>query len=438
MADMFLPVGTPVLNQDGTMNDAWWRYFQGLENITTGTALTRINDTNVTLTLGGDPNAALVNAASITVGWAGTLGLSRGGTAADLSATGGANQVLQQSTLGGAITVGTLAGSAISGAALTKTDDTNVTLALGGTPATALLKATSLTLGWTGQLGLARGGTHADLSATGGTGRVLKQTSVGADVTVATVAASEISSGAALTKTDDTNVTLTLGGAPTTALLSASSLTLGWTGTLAVARGGIGVGTLAAHGVLIGNGTSAVSVTGTGTSGQALISNGSSADPTFQTFTSGAITLLHYGSGSTTSAGASNVDTIALSGLTAKDTLYVTFQTDAVSQPSGVFVLQSSTDSTNVTSIIGNLTAGQWSMGTATIRPDVAGGTTVYDATVNYIAGASGGSTATNVFTSTTLATAFTSSWTLALRNGGVTAGGTAHWQWSVYKMAGQ
>ena len=41
---------------------------------------------------------------------------------------------------------------------------------------------------------------------------------------------------AALTKTDDTNVTLTLGGAPTTALLEATSLTLGWTGTLADSR----------------------------------------------------------------------------------------------------------------------------------------------------------------------------------------------------------
>ena len=34
--------------------------------------------------------------------------------------------------------------------------------------------------------------------------------------------------GAALTKTDDTNVTLTLGGTPTTALLTASSITVGW------------------------------------------------------------------------------------------------------------------------------------------------------------------------------------------------------------------
>lgn len=52
-------------------------------------------------------------------------------------------------------------------AALTKVDDTNVTLTLGGTPSTALLQATSLTLGWSGQLSLARGGTGANLSDPG-------------------------------------------------------------------------------------------------------------------------------------------------------------------------------------------------------------------------------------------------------------------------------
>lgn len=70
--------------------------------------------------------------------------------------------------------------------------------------------------------------------------------------------ASDIGSGQALTRTNDTNVTLTLGGTPTTALLAGVSLTLGWTGTLAVGRGGIGVATLASNGVLYGNGTGAV------------------------------------------------------------------------------------------------------------------------------------------------------------------------------------
>lgn len=55
--------------------------------------------------------------------------------------------------------------STVTPAALTKADDTNVTLTLGGTPATALLQATSLTLGWTGTLSKARGGFGEDASS---------------------------------------------------------------------------------------------------------------------------------------------------------------------------------------------------------------------------------------------------------------------------------
>ncbi len=116
------------------------------------------------------------------------------------------------------------ASASITPAALTKTNDTNVTMTLGGTPTTALLQSTSLTLGWTGTLAASRGGT--------GVGTL-----------------------GDITKTNDTNVTLTLGGTPTGAVINATSFTLGWTGTLSVARGGSGAGTLT--GVLIGNGTSA-------------------------------------------------------------------------------------------------------------------------------------------------------------------------------------
>jgi len=56
---------------------------------------------------------------------------------------------------------------------------------------------------------------------------------------------------AALTKTDDTNVTLTLGGSPSTALLAAASLSLGWTGQLAVARGGTGASTSTGSGAVV-------------------------------------------------------------------------------------------------------------------------------------------------------------------------------------------
>lgn len=58
-------------------------------------------------------------------------------------------------------------GDSITPAALTRVDDTNVTLTLGGTPSTALLQAVSLTLGWTGELSLARGGTGASLADPG-------------------------------------------------------------------------------------------------------------------------------------------------------------------------------------------------------------------------------------------------------------------------------
>jgi hypothetical protein len=60
---------------------------------------------------------------------------------------------------------------------------------------------------------------------------------------------------AALTKTDDTNVTLTLGGSASTALLNAASLTLGWTGTLAVSRGGTGLSTWTTNGIIYASGT---------------------------------------------------------------------------------------------------------------------------------------------------------------------------------------
>ncbi|HYV92701.1 MAG TPA: hypothetical protein VE978_12975, partial [Chitinophagales bacterium] len=56
-------------------------------------------------------------------------------------------------------------------------------------------------------------------------------------------AAPSFSAAAALTKTDDANVTLTLGGSPSTSLLAATSLTLGWSGQLAISRGGTGSST---------------------------------------------------------------------------------------------------------------------------------------------------------------------------------------------------
>lgn len=133
--------------------------------------------------------------------WQGTLiGVLYGGTGANLSATGGAGQYVKQATIGGAFTVGTIPASDIaSGAALTRVDDTNVTLTLGGSPTTALLATTSLTLGWTG-----------------------------------TLAATRLNSNVVQSVVNDTNVT---------GSIATQALTLGWTGTLAITRGGTGQST---------------------------------------------------------------------------------------------------------------------------------------------------------------------------------------------------
>src|SRR5436305_7517784 len=63
------------------------------------------------------------------------------------------------------------------------------------------------------------------------------------------------------TKVDDTNVTLTLGGTTTDSLLTSVSFTLGWTGTLAVARGGTGAATVSAN-TVFGNNTGSTAAPG--------------------------------------------------------------------------------------------------------------------------------------------------------------------------------
>jgi hypothetical protein len=131
---------------------------------------------------------------------------------------------------------------------------------------------------------------------TTGTRKFLRQTGTGT-VSAApawdTIVAADVP-GSALTKADDTNVTLTLGGTPASALLAAASLTLGWTGSLAVGRGGTG-GTVAS-GTLLDNitgfgSTGIVARTGagaysfrtvTGTTNKITVTNGNgvSGDPT--------------------------------------------------------------------------------------------------------------------------------------------------------------
>src|SRR5262245_1646170 len=272
-------------------------------------ALTRVDDTNVTLTLGGTPATALLQAVSLTLGWTGTLSGTRGGTGVNNGAStitiGGSVSLIGAFTFSGTLsgntavtfpTSGTLATTSQlpTPSALTRVDDTNVTLTLGGSPTVALLAATSLTLGWTGTLSGTRGGTGVNngssLITIGGnvtfsgafpfTGTLTGSTSVTFPTSGTLATTAQIPTGAALTKTDDTNVTLTLGGSPSTALVNAASLTLGWTGTLSGTRGGTGVN----------NGSSLITIGGSVTFSGAFTFTGTLTANTSVTFpTSGTL-----------------------------------------------------------------------------------------------------------------------------------------------------
>jgi len=281
-----------------------------------GASLTKTDDTNVTLALGGSPATALVNAASLVLGWTGQLSVARGGTgqptlaahgvligsgasAVNVTGTGTAAQIL---TSNGASADPTFQDASTAlGKALTAFNDTNITLSLGGSPTTALLAASSITAGWTGTLSATRGGTGTGSYAIGDTlyasatnalsklsGNIttakqyLSQTGTGSASQApswATISGSDVT-GSALSKADDTNVTLTLGGTPATALLRATSLTLGWTGQLSVPRGGTGLASVVQGDLLYGSASNTLSALAkSATATRYLANTGTSNNP---------------------------------------------------------------------------------------------------------------------------------------------------------------
>jgi hypothetical protein len=148
------------------------------------------------------------------------------------------------------------------------------------------------------------------------------------------------------------------------------------------------------------------------------------------------LTLLYANSSTDTNASAANVDSIAISGLTAKDRLIVEVTWEQVTQAVARIDLVSSTDSNTVISRLslgGSVASGATVVATVTISQAQSANTKY----ASFVSGASTGggiSEAANV----SLTTAWTGSWTLALRHGGITAGGTGKFTWSVHRKAGQ
>jgi hypothetical protein len=370
-----------------------------------GQAITRVNDTNVQITLTGTPGNSVLNAVGLTMGWTGQLAAGRGGTGTSgvsgimlgnltapvtgitgiggqilranpstgvyefwtpnylespftqlgqiiysgaggqplaLNANSTSNNMYLRSVSSGTPAWASIQGGDIVGAGLTSTNDTNVQITLGGTPNNSLLRSVSLTMGWTGQLSVPRGGTGVStitgvvigngtgvMTGVAGTASQLLRrdatnsfyeffthnflsnpmTSLGdiiygnasgapirlaANSTASNLFLRSVSSGtpswsaigggdvtgAAITTANDTNILITASGNTTNALLRTLTLTAGWTGALSPGRGGTGALTLT--GVVIGNGIGTM-VGVAGTADQLLRRN--SANSAYEFFT---------------------------------------------------------------------------------------------------------------------------------------------------------
>jgi hypothetical protein len=238
---------------------------------------------------------------------------------------------------------------------------------LSGTASTAQVPNLDASKITTGLLALARGGTNADLSATGGTSQVLKQVSVGAAITVGQLAASDLSngtsgSGAVALVTSPSFTTPTLGVATATSINKVAITAPASSAMLTIANGK----TLTANNSLTLAGSDSTTITFQGTDtyvGRATtdtltnktIGAGGLAGltPKFQVFTaSGTFTIPAAnvkvtiigaggagGGGSTTNSGAGGggggVALKWLTGLTVGSTLTVTVGTGGTAGTAG-------------------------------------------------------------------------------------------------------
>lgn len=193
--------------------------------------------------------------------------------------------------------------------------------------------------------------------------------------------------------------------------------------------------TLTNHGIVLGRGVGTVGATAVMTTGQLLVGvTGADPVPTTASAAGASMTLLKAGSGTSTAVGATNVDTIAITGLTAGDMLLVkviAISTTAATANIGLF---NSTDGVALNTAVASLA------GDATMMVNFDSSQAQASAT-SFVTYAKGKDTVPTLYDTLVVAAmtqAWTGSWTLALRHGGVTATGTFRWRWSVFKLSGQ
>lgn len=267
-------------------------------NITAGQALTTSSPSYPTLSVTGTSSSALLSAVNIQANWTGVLPATRGGTGMSSYFDDGlafpcfyadSPTTLTLTSVPSPVDITTLrivGGLPVkkSFAYFTTVNDINITITLTEPMGPLIFEPVTLTVGWTGTLAAQRGGTGNGLYAVGDL--------LYADTITPTLAKLNIGSNGQFLKvsggvpTWQTGVngtlsainpsyaTLTIGGTPAGSLLQDVSLQLGWTGTLATARGGTGFSSYATGDMLYSNTTTTLAKRNVGTNGYLLTVSG--------------------------------------------------------------------------------------------------------------------------------------------------------------------
>lgn len=317
-----------VKNSSADFDVAW----QSQGSIFVGQPLTRTNDTNVTVTLGGTPSSSVLNAVSLTLGWSGTLAATRGGFGSDISSSSGVPLFASGTP--------TFTSTSGTGNFVRVTSPTMVTPVLGAATATSIngLTITSstgtftLTNGKTLEVDNTLTFTGTDSSSVAfGTGGTVTYTANNLSVFAATtssqlagIISDETGSGALVFATSPTLVTPVLGVASATTVNKLTITTPATGSTLTIADGK----TLTFSNTLTLNGTDSTTFTFPGSSDTVVglsasqtLTNKTLTSPTISGGTIGGITSFGIRS---SGSGAFDVTIFNVENLTAGRTLTLT------------------------------------------------------------------------------------------------------------------